>query len=292
MIEGGGLGRFSPRDIGSAPVQARNGVVDVVVDDDVAAVDLARRLVGLTRGSALHYEAPDQADLRRIVPANRRHLYDMRAVITGLLDTGTFVELRSEFAPAAVTALGRVEGRPIGVVANDPAHLAGAIDNDAAISFARHLALCDRWGIPVLSLCDTPGFMVGPDAEAEGLVRSAGDLFRATARLSVPTGTIVTRRGFGLGAQAMAAGGFREPRFTVAWPDSEFGAMGLEGAVKLGFRKELEAIDDADERQTELERRVEEMALAGSGLNVAMASEIDDVIDPADSRRWITTLLF
>jgi len=292
MIEGGGLGRFSPREVGPVSVQAGNGVVDVVVEDDMAAVEVARRLVGLTRGPARHYEAPDQTDLRRIVPSNRRRLYDMRAVITGLLDTGTFVELRREFAPAAVTALGRVEGHPIGIMANDPAHLAGAIDNDAAITFARHLALCDRWGIPVLSLCDTPGFMVGPDAEAKGLVRSAGELFRASARLTVPTGTIVTRRGFGLGAQAMAAGGFHEPRFTVAWPNSEFGPMGLEGAVKLGFRKELEAIDDFDERQAELERRVEEMARAGSGLNIAMAFEIDDVIDPADSRQWIETLLF
>jgi acetyl-CoA carboxylase carboxyltransferase component len=213
-------------------------------------------------------------------------------VVTALLDEQTFIEVRPEFAPAAITGLGRIDGSPIGIVANDPSHLAGAIDNEAALSFARHLRLCERWGIPVLSLCDTPGFMVGPEAEAEGLVRAAGELFRVAADLTVPTGTIVTRRGFGLGAQAMAAGGFHEPRFTVAWPTSEFGPMGLEGAVKLGFRKELEAIDDPEERQAELERRVGEMAEAGSGLNVAMAFEIDDVIDPADSSRWVTTLLF
>ena len=164
--------------------------------------------------------------------------------ILSALDTGTFLELRREYAPAAITALGRVDGHPLGVIANDPAHLAGAIDNEAAITFARHLRLCERWGIPVLSLCDTPGFMVGPDAEAEGLVRSAGELFRMAGSLTVPTGTIVTRRGFGLGAQAMASGGFHEPRFTIAWPNSEFGPMGLEGAVKLGYRNELAAIDD------------------------------------------------
>jgi acetyl-CoA carboxylase carboxyltransferase component len=199
--------------------------------------------------------------------------------------------LRREYAPAAITALGRVDGHPLGVIANDPAHVAGAIDNEAAITFARHLRLCERWGIPVLSLCDTPGFMVGPGAEAEGLVRSAGELFRVAGSLTVPTGTIVTRRGFGLGAQAMASGGFHEPRFTIAWPNSEFGPMGLEGAVKLGFRKELEAIEDPELRQAELARRVEEMAERGSGINLAMAFEIDDVIDPADSRRWISTLL-
>jgi len=245
----------------------------------------------MARGPVPEWSAADQSALAGIVPSDRRRLYDMRQVIDGLFDTGSFIEFRSEFAAAAITGIGRVEGHPVGVIANDPAHLAGAIDHEAALSFTRHLALCDRWGIPVLSLCDTPGFMVGPDAEAEGLVRSAGGLFRAAAGLTVPTGTIVTRRGFGLGAQAMASGGFHEPRFTIAWPNSEFGPMGLEGAVKLGFRKELEAIEDPEERQAELERRVEEMARAGRGLNVATAFEIDDVIDPGDSRRWITTLL-
>lgn len=291
MIEGGGMGRFSPSEIGPAEVQSRNGVVDVLVDDDPAAVSMVRRLVGMVRGAVEEWSAPDQSTLASIVPSDRRRLYDMRQVIDGLFDAGSFIEFRREFAPAAITGIGRVEGHPVGVIANDPAHLAGAIDNDAALSFSRHLALCDRWGIPVLSLCDTPGFMVGPDAEAEGLVRSAGELFGVTGRLSVPTGTIVTRRGFGLGAQAMASGGFHEPRFTIAWPDSEFGPMGLEGAVKLGYRRELEAIADPEERQAELERRVEEMACAGRGLNIATAFEIDDVIDPAESRRWITTLL-
>lgn len=291
MIEGGGLGRFSPKEVGPADVQAANGVIDVTVVDDTEAVAAVRSLLGMVRGSTTDFSAPDQEKLRTIVPSNRRRLYDMRAAIGGLFDEGSFVEFRREFAPAAITGIGRVEGHPIGLIANDTGHIAGAIDDDAAVSFARHLDLCDRWGIPVLSLCDTPGFMVGPDAEAEGLVRSAGELFRVAGRLSVPTGTIVTRRGFGLGAQAMASGGFHEPRFTVAWPNSEFGPMGLEGAVKLGFRKELEAIEDPEERQAELDRRVEEMAQEGRGINVAAAFEIDDVIDPADSRRWITTLL-
>lgn len=292
MVEGGGLGRFSPSDIGPADVQAANGVVDVLVDDDPAAIEMVKRLVGLTRGAIDPGPAPDPDHLSTIVPTDRRRLYDMREVVAGLVDEGSFVEFRRDYAPAAITGIGRIEGRSIGIVGNDPAHLAGAIDNDAARSFARHLELCDRWRIPVLSLCDTPGFMVGPNAEAEGLVRAAGDLFRVAAGITVPTGTIVTRRGFGLGAQAMAAGGFHEPRFTIAWPSSEFGPMGLEGAVKLGFRKELEAITDPEQRQAELERRVGEMATQGRGINVATAFEIDDVIDPADSRRWITTLLF
>jgi acetyl-CoA carboxylase carboxyltransferase component len=292
MIEGGGLGRFPPGEVGPAGVQAARGVIDVVVDDDANAVTVVRDLLGLVRGPVTDCAVPDQELLRALIPANRGRLYDMRQVIEGLVDSGTFTELRREFAPAAITGLARVDGNPVGIIANDPAHLAGAIDNDAAVTFARHLELCDRWGIAVLSLCDTPGFMVGPDAEAEGLVRSAGELFSVSGRLSIPMGTIVTRRGFGLGAQAMAAGGFHEPRFTVAWPSAEFGPMGLEGAVKLGFRKELAAIEDPGERQAELERRVEEMTKHGSAINVAMHYEIDDVIDPADSRRWITTLLF
>lgn len=293
MIEGGGLGRFGADDIGPADVQAARGVIDLIVADDRSAVAAVRTLLGLTRGPVAMRPPPaDLEALRAMVPSDRRHLYDMRSVVRGLADGGTFVELRREYAPAAITGFARVDGRPLGIVANDPSHLAGAIDNDAATTFARHLDLCDRWGIPVLSLCDTPGFMVGPQAESEGLVRSAGTLFRVAGGLSVPTGTIVTRRGFGLGAQAMAVGGFHEPRFTVAWPNAEFGPMGLEGAVRLGFRKELDAIEDPDERQAELGRRVEQMAEKGSAINVAMHYEIDDVIDPAESRRWITTLLF
>ncbi|MGD2061023.1 MAG: carboxyl transferase domain-containing protein [Acidimicrobiia bacterium] len=292
MIEGGGLGRFRPEEVGPTDVQFANGVIDVLVADDAEAVAAVCRLLALWRGAISEFQAPDPERLRAIVPANRRRLYDMRHVIEALLDVGSFLEIRRDYAPAAITGFGRVHGKPLGIIANDPAHLAGAIDNDAAQSFARHLDLCDRWDLPVLSLCDTPGFMVGPEAEAEGLVRSAGALFRVSGRIRVPTGTIVTRRGFGLGAQAMASGGFHEPRFTVAWPNSEFGPMGLEGAVKLGFRKELEAIEDPVERQAELERRVEEMAREGRGISVAMAYEIDDVIDPAESRRWVETLLF
>lgn len=292
MIEGGGLGSVGPEEVGPTSHQSANGVIDVVVDDDEQAVSAARNLVGLTRGEAAGpVAAPDQEALRDVIPANRRRLYEMRDVIDVLFDMGTFIELRRDFAPAAITGLGRIDGKPVGLIANDPSHLAGAIDDDAAVSFVRHLGLCDRWDIPVLSLCDTPGFMVGPEAEAEGLVRSAGAMFRASARMHVPMATVVTRRGYGLGAQAMAAGGFHENRFTIGWPTSEFGAMGLEGAVKLGFKRELQAIDEPERRQAELDRRVEEMYRLGRGLNVATHFEIDDVVDPADTRHWVTTVL-
>jgi acetyl-CoA carboxylase carboxyltransferase component len=291
MIEGGGLGTFSPREIGPASVQAANGVIDVPVDDDAAAVAAVKALLGMTRGRVEVGIEPDQTALRDLVPTNRRRVYSMRRVITTLVDEGSFLELRPGHAPASITGFARIDGRPVGIIANDPAHLAGAIDHEAATSIGRHLLLCDRWGVPVLSLCDTPGFLVGPEAEAEGLVRSAGSLFRVSAGLDVPIGTVVTRRGYGLGAMAMAAGGFHEGRFVVGWPTSEFGPMGLEGAVKLGFKRELEEIPDPDQREAEVERRVAEMYEVGKGVNVASHFEIDDVIDPAETRDWIRTCL-
>ena len=200
------------------------------------------------------------------------------------------LELRDGFGPGMLTALARVDGRPLGVVANDPMHLGGAIDADGADKAARFLQLCDAFELPVLFLCDTPGFMVGPAAEATATVRHFSRMFLTGGNLSVPTGTIVLRKGYGLGAQAMAGGGFKAPLFTVAWPTSEFGAMGLEGAVRLGMRRELEAIDDEDERERVFQATVAGAYARGRGVNMAAYGEIDDVIDPADSRRWIATL--
>jgi acetyl-CoA carboxylase carboxyltransferase component len=177
------------------------------------------------------------------------------------------------------------------VIANNPAHLGGAIDALGADKAARFMQLCDAHGLPLLLLCDTPGFMVGPEAEATGLVRHVSRMFVTGANLSVPFFTIVLRKGYGLGAQAMAGGSFKAPLFTVAWPTGEFGGMGLEGAVKLGFRRELDAFDDPEERE---ERERELVARAyehGKALSTATYFEIDDVIDPAESRRWITTAL-
>jgi acetyl-CoA carboxylase carboxyltransferase component len=291
MIAGGGLGNVPAGEIGPSDVQAANGVIDLLVENDVSAVAVTRRLLGMIRGPLSKTSAPDQILLRQAIPTNRKQVYDVRALIGDLVDTATFLEVRPQLGKAVVTGLARIEGHAIGIIANDPAHLAGAIDHDAATTMARHMQLCSRWGIPVLFLCDTPGFMVGPQAEEEGLVRSAGELFRTAAAMAVPTGTIVTRRGYGLGAQAMAGGGFHENRFTIAWPAAEFGPMGIEGAVRLGFSKELAAIADSGEREAKMQEMVDEMHEKGRGLNVATHFEIDDVIDPAESRRWIKTLL-
>jgi acetyl-CoA carboxylase carboxyltransferase component len=291
MVEGGGLGVYAPEDIGPLDVQVANGVVDVAVADEAEAVAVARRYVGYFTGPAPDWSAPPPEALRDVVPESRRQVYDVRAAIEGLADTGSVLELRPGFGTTMVTALARVEGQALGIVANNPMHLAGAIDADGADKAARFLGLCDAHGLPVLFLCDTPGIMVGPEAERQATVRHASRLFVAGAHLRVPFGTIILRKGYGLGAQAMAGGSFKAPLFCVAWPTGELGGMGLEGAVRLGFRKELDAIADPEAREQAFAEMVDRMYEHGKALNAATYFEIDDVIDPADSRRWITSLL-
>jgi len=290
MIEGGGLGVHDPVDVGPIEVQHANGVVDLRVADDRAAVAAARRYLSYFHGAAKQFTAPDQRALRHIVPEQRKRAYRVRRVLETLCDEGSVLELRRGFGLGIVTALTRVEGRTLGVIANDPAHLGGAIDADGADKAARFLQLCDAFALPVLFLCDTPGFMVGPAAERTATVRHFGRLFVLGANLEIPFGTIVLRKGYGLGAQAMAGGSFKAPLFTVGWPTSEFGGMGLEGAVRLGMRRELEAIEDTTERERVFQATVAAAYEHGRGMNMAAYGEIDDVIDPADSRRWIATL--
>jgi acetyl-CoA carboxylase carboxyltransferase component len=266
-----------------------NGVVDIAVADEAAAVAVARQYLSYFHGPVAGWTAPDPELARSVVPEQRLRAYDVRKAVDAIADVGSVLELRAGFGHGMVTALVRVEGRPMGLVANNPGHLAGAIDADGADKAARFLQLCDAFDLPVLFLCDTPGIMVGPEAEQTALVRHASRLFVTGANLTVPTGTIVLRKGYGLGAMAMAGGGFKQPLFTVAWPTGEFGGMGLEGAVRLGYRTELEAIADPVERERVFGEMVERMYEHGRAVNSASYFEIDDVIDPADSRRWITT---
>jgi acetyl-CoA carboxylase carboxyltransferase component len=289
MIEGGGLGVFEPGEVGPIDVQYANGVVDLRVRDDVEAVAATKRYLSYFRGPGEPAQPHDQRTLRHLIPTNRKRIYDVRAVIEQLLDD--VLELRRGFGHGMVIALARVEGKPLGVIANDPTHLGGAIDAHAADKATRFMQLCDSFDLPILFLCDTPGFMVGPAAERTATVRHFARMFTTGANLQVPTGTIVLRKGYGLGAQAMAAGGFKAPLFVVGWPTSEFGGMGLEGAVRLGMRRELEAIADPDERERAFEATVAAAYERGEGINMAAYGEIDDVIDPVDSRRWIATLL-
>jgi acetyl-CoA carboxylase carboxyltransferase component len=268
-------------------VQVPNGVVDLAVDDEAEAVQVARRYLSYFQGPVKNWTAADQRLLRSAIPENRLRVYDIRALIETLADTDTVLELRRHFGLGVVTALIRIEGRPMGLIANNPAHLAGAIDADAADKAARFMQLCDAFDLPLLFLCDTPGFMVGPEVEKTALVRHVSRMFVVGASITVPYFTIVLRKGYGLGAQAMAGGSFKAPLFLVTWPTGEFGGMGLEGAAKLAYRNELAAIADPAERKAAYDEMVARMYEHGKSVNVASTFELDDVIDPADSRRWI-----
>ncbi len=285
MIEGGGLGVYRPEDIGPVSVQVPNGVVDVLCADEKEAVEVARRYLAYFQGDVRDWTAPEQEQLRAVVPPDRRRVYDVRRAVELLADDGSVLELRPSFAPGMVTALARVEGRAVGVIANNPMHLAGAIDAANADKAARFLQLCEAFGLPILSLCDTPGFMVGPEAEETALVRHVSRMFVVGASLTVPFACVILRKAYGLGAQAMAGGSFRRPLFTVAWPTGELGGMGLEGAVRLGFRRELDLIDDPDERAAAFDAMVARAYEHGKAVHVAEHFEIDDVIDPAVTRR-------
>jgi methylmalonyl-CoA carboxyltransferase 12S subunit len=291
MIAGGGLGDVDPDEVGPISMQAPNGVVDVVVPDETAAVTETKRLLGYFQGSLTEWSEPDQTPLREAVPERERRAYKVGPIIETIADEGTVTFLREAFAPEMVTALGRIEGRPVGFVANNTNVMAGAVTSGAADKAARFLQLCDAFGLPVISLVDTPGYMVGVEAEQTGLVRRASRLLVAGGALSVPLVAVILRRGYGLGAQAMTGGSLHEPLLTVAWPGAHLGPMGLEGAVRLGLRKELEAIEDTDAREQRVREVTEAAQENAKALNAAQIFEIDDVIDPAETRGLIARTL-
>ena len=287
MVEGGGLGVFRPEQIGPSDVQHGNGVIDVLVEDEAQAVARARHYLSFFQGPVAAWQAPDAQALRQVVPENRLRAYDTRAAMQGIADEGSLLMLRTDFGIGIHTALARIAGRPVGMMANNPMHLGGAIDAAAADKAARFMQLCNAHGLPIVSLVDTPGFMVGPETEATAQVRHVSRLFVAAAHLRVPLWAVVLRKGYGLGAMAMAAGGFHETLATVAWPTGEFGGMGLEGAVRLGYRKELEAVPEGPEREARFAQLLAEQYENGSAINMAATLEIDAVIDPASTRDWL-----
>ncbi len=287
MIEGGGLGVFKPEEVGPIDVQTQNGVVDIEVADDIEMVAVTKKYLSYFQGATSKWEAGDQVRLRKLIPENRRRAYDVRVVIRALADTDSFLELRSKFGQCMITGFIRIEGRPFGLIANNCMHMAGAIEAEGADKAARLMQICEAHNLPILSLCDTPGFMVGPEVEKRAQVRHVCRMFVIGAHLTVPYFTVIMRRGYGLGVMAMARGGFHDSFFTASWPTGEFGGMGLEGAVKAGFKKELEAIKDPAEREALYEKLVAQLYERGKAINMAAHLEIDAVIDPIDTRKWI-----
>lgn len=287
MVEGGGLGVYRPEEIGPSAVQHANGVIDVLVDDEAQAVAAAQHYLSFFQGRVSEWRAPDALTLRDVVPENRLRAYDTMMVMNGLVDAESLLPLRTGFGIGIHTALGRIGGRPVGLLANNPLHLGGAVDADAADKAARFMQLCNAHGLPVVTLVDTPGFMVGPEMESRAQVRHVSRLFVVAADLRVPVFCVVLRKGYGLGAMGMAAGGFHAPVFTIAWPTAEFGAMGLEGAVRLGYRKELEVLPEGPQRVALFERLLAQQYANGSAVQMASTLEIDAVIDPALTRDWL-----
>ena len=289
MIEGGGLGSYHPKEIGPAKTLAKEGVIDIVVENEAEAVAIAKKYLSFFQGETSNWKAPNQEILYDLLPEDRRYAYDINEIINTIADIDAVLELRTQFAKNMVTALIRIEGKPYGVIANSTRHLGGAIDSDAADKAARFLQLCNAFNLPIISLCDTPGFMVGPEHEAKGLIRHSSRLFLSAAALEVPMITIVLRKAYGLGAMAMAGGSFHASFLTLSWQSGEFGAMGLEGAVKLGFKKELNAIQNETERQILYDQLVAQEYQKGKAINAAETFEFDEVIDPVTTRKRIAT---
>ena len=287
MIEGGGLGIYTPEEVGPMSFQVPNGVVDILVRDEPEAVEVAKKYLSYFQGPVADWEAPDQRTLRHVIPENRLRLYDMREIISTIADTGSVLEIREKFGVGVITAFIRVEGRPMGVIANNPHHLAGAVDSPGADKGARFIQLCDAFDIPILSLMDCPGIMVGPDVERTALVRHALRMFNVGANVTTALFGVVVRKAYGLGVQAMCGASSGMPYFTVAWPTAEFAGMNIEGSVKLGFRKELAAIEDPEARRADFDKRVERAYDSAKAVNAAAGGGLDDVIDPADTRSWI-----
>ena len=287
MIEGGGLGVYTPEEVGPMSVQKASGVVDIAVEDEEEAVAVAKKYLSYFQGPIRDFESADQRWLRRAIPENRLRVYDIREVIETIADTDSVLEIRRDFGLGMITSFARIEGRPVGIIANNPKHLGGAIDSPAADKAARFMQLCDAFDIPLVSLIDTPGNMVGPEYEKTALVRHCCRVFVIGANMTVPFFSVTLRKGYGLGAQGMAAGSYHAPLFSIAWPTAEFGGMGLEGAMKLGYRNELAAIEDPDERLRVYDEKVAGMYEQGKALSAATNFEIDNVIDPADTRDWI-----
>lgn len=287
MIEGGGLGKCRPEDIGPVNIQAPNGVIDIVVKDEAKAVEIAKKYLSYFQGPLSQWECPDQRLLRSCIPDNRLLAYDIRNVIFTLADTDSVLELREQFGTGIITAFIRIEGTPFGLMANNTMHLGGAIDANSADKASRFIQLCDAFDIPLITLSDTPGFMVGPEAEKSAQVRHFARMFVTAAGATIPFFSVILRKGYGLGAMAMVGGGYHRPVFNISWPTGEFGGMGLEGAVRLGFKKELDAAEDPKDKKALFDSLVQMAYDHGKAINMASFLEIDDVIDPKDTRRWI-----
>ena len=291
MIKEGGLGEYKASEIGPSKIQYENGVIDILVKDEKEAVEKAKQYLSYFQGNKTKWKVGDQNQLQNLIPENRKYAYDVTKILNLVFDENSVLELRGGFAKNMVTALARIEGKPLGIIANSTKHLGGAIDGDASEKASRFMQLCNAFNLPIISFCDTPGFMVGPDHEKLALVRKTSRLFINGANLKTPIITIVLRKAYGLGAMAMAGGNFHQSYMTLSWQTGEFGPMGLEASVELGFKKELDNTSSKTERKKLYDHLVSQAYEKGKAINAASKLEIDEVIDPKETRSRISNAL-
>lgn len=287
MIEVAGMGTVSPDDVGPIDIMSANGVVDVVVEDEIEAAQVARQAMSYFQGPLSQWRCADQRLLRHAIPDQRMRGYDPRRMIETIADEGSFLELRRQFGRGMITAFVRIEGRPFGLICNDCAYQSGVIDNEGSDKAARFFQLCDAFDIPILSLIDTPGFMVGIESEKSAAARHGVRMMTVGSNITVPIFAIVVRRCYGFGGTAMAGGGTSRPFFIISWPSGEFGGMAPQGAVQLGYRRQLDATSDPAARKALNDALVEDYYERGKAVTAAQYLDVDAVIDPAETRHWI-----
>ncbi|MDI6872540.1 MAG: carboxyl transferase domain-containing protein [Bacillota bacterium] len=281
--------------IGGAEVQAARGVAHLAVDDEKEALHAVRAYLSYLPSSALDEPLrgaapwlPTDVGIDSVVPVDPRQAYDVRDVIDGLCDDESVFELQRTCAPNIVTTFARIEGRPLAVVANQPLHLAGSLDSSACEKAAHFIAVADAFGLPVLMLIDVPGFQIGSAAEDSQLARRSGRLIHELAGISVPRFSIVTRKGYGAAYIAMGGGRSADADLSLAWPTAEICAMPIEGAVDIGYRREIEAADDPAAHRAAL---VERFRTNIDPLLAAESFGIDAVVRPSETRDLLAEAL-
>lgn len=289
---------ITKEELGGAAVQAdRQGIADLAVESDAEALEAIRRFLSYFPSNARQplpiVACDDPADRRdeellTLVPANTRRAYDVRKVIGAIVDRDSIFEIKPTYARNVVTTLARLDGRPVGIVANQALHMGGTLDSNACEKAAHFISMCDAFGLPLVFLIDIPGFVPGTMAERQGLGRRSGRLVYELGNATVPRLSVILRKGYGMAYIAMNGGRSFDPDLVVAWPTAEICAMSIEGGVDVGFRKEIEQAAEPEAKRAEL---IGNFRSHVDALYAAEGYGIDDVIDPRDTRLHLITTL-
>ncbi len=278
--------QLTKEELGGPEVHESSGVVDAVVDDEFAAFDAIRRFLSYLPANVSERppvvettDAPERRDetLNDVIPDNRKMTYDVRLILHGVLDRGSVFEMTAGYGPSLITALARLNGVPVGVLANDCTRIAGAMDANACRKLKRFVEFCEQFHLPVISFVDEPGFMIGLQAEQDGTIRAGAEALTTVATTTVPWASVVMRKSMGL-ASALHYG---DQAYVLAWPSAEFGALPVEGGVALAFKRDIEAAEDPEAKRQELEAQ---FAARQSPFPRAEAFAVHDLINPDETR--------